>query len=83
MILLGALIALWGALVLGFAKPLHVRWKGMLADMRRAGVYNDLPGTKFLASAEGLVRMRIAGGLALAVGIGMIVAGLFSASAGP
>ncbi len=76
MILLGALIAVWGALVLVLARPLHVRWKGMLADMRRAGVRNDLPGTKFFASVEGLRSMRIAGGIALAIGLGMIVAGL-------
>jgi hypothetical protein len=75
-ILLGALVALWGALVFGFAKTLHVRWRGMLADMRRAGVRNDIPGTAFFASPEGLRRMRIAGALALAVGVGMIAAGL-------
>ncbi len=75
MILLGALVALWGALVAGFAKTLHVRWKGMLADMRRAGVQNDIPGTKFFASPEGLRRMRIAGGVVLAIGVAMMIAG--------
>jgi hypothetical protein len=75
-ILLGALIALWGALVLGFAKTLHVRWRGMLSDMRRAGVRNDIPGTSFFASAEGLRNMRIAGAVALAIGAAMVAAGL-------
>lgn len=75
MILLGALVALWGALVLGFAPMLHARWKGMLGDMRRSGVRNDLPGVAFFASTDGLRKMRIAGGLALAIGLGMIVAG--------
>jgi hypothetical protein len=81
-ILLGALIGLWGALVLALAKPLHVRWKGMLADMRRAGVQNDLPGTKFFASPEGLRWMRIVGGLALAAGVAMIAAGLLRGAVG-
>lgn len=76
MILLGGLVALWGALVLGFAPMLHRRWKGMLADMRRAGVQNDLWGTSFFASTDGLRKMRIAGGVALAVGLAMVVAGL-------
>ncbi len=76
MTLVGALIAVWGALVLGLAPMLHTRWKGMLAEMRRAGVQNDIPGTKFFASAEGLRTMRIGGGLALAIGVAMIVAGL-------
>ncbi len=75
MILLGALVAVWGGLVLGFAPMLHVRWKGMLADMRRAGVRNDIPGTAFFASAEGLRRMRIAGGVVLAIGVAMMIAG--------
>ncbi len=76
MIILGALIALWGALVLGFAKTLHVRWKGMVADIRRAGIDDHIPMTRWFASPEGLRGMRIAGGLALAVGLGMLVVGL-------
>ncbi len=76
MILLGALIALWGALVLGFAKPLHVRWKGMLAEIRRAGIDDKIALTRFFASTEGLRWMRIVGGAVLAVGIAMIVAGI-------
>ncbi len=76
MILLGALLAMWGGLVLGVARMLHVRWKGMLADMRRAGVRNDLPGTEFFASAKGLVWMRVVGGIVLAAGLAMIVVGV-------
>lgn len=76
MILLGGLIALWGALVLGFSKTLHVRWRGMIVEMRRHGVKNDIPMTNFFASPEGLLRMRIAGAVALLAGVGMIVAGL-------
>jgi hypothetical protein len=55
---------------------LHTRWKGMLSDMRRAGVKNDIPGTSFFASTDGLRKMRLAGGVALAIGIALIVAGL-------
>ncbi len=83
MILLGALVALWGALVFGFAPMLHTRWRSMLGEMRRAGVQNDLPGIKFFASTEGLRTMRIAGAVAVAVGVGMVVAGLLSGRAAP
>jgi len=82
MIILGALIAVWGGLVFGFARPLHASWKGMLADMRRAGVANTIPGTKFLASEDGLRTMRVAGGAALAIGLGLLVAGLVRAAFG-
>jgi hypothetical protein len=75
-ILLGALVAAWGALVLGFARMLHVRWKGMLAEIRRAGIDDAIPFTRFLASTEGLRWMRVAGGLALAAGAALVVAGL-------
>jgi hypothetical protein len=75
-IILGALIALWGALVLGFAKPLHVRWKGMIAEIRRAGIDDHIPMTRWFASPEGLRGMRIAGGVALAVGLALLVTGL-------
>jgi hypothetical protein len=82
MIILGALIAVWGGLVLGFAPRLHAGWKGMLSDMRRDGVQNTLPGTQFLASAAGLRKMRIAGKAALAIGLAMIVAGVVRGAAG-
>jgi hypothetical protein len=75
-ILLGALVALWGALVFGFAPMLHTRWKGMLAEMNRAGVKNDLPGIAFFASKDGLRKMRVAGVSALIVGLGMVALGL-------
>ncbi len=76
MILLGGLLALWGALVFGFAPMLHTRWKGMLSEMGRAGVKNDLPGIAFFASKDGLRKMRIGGGAALVVGLGMVAVGL-------
>lgn len=76
MIILGALLALWGVLVLLFAKMLHVRWKGMLVEIRRAGIDDSIPLTRWFASPEGLRGMRIAGGVALAVGLGMLVTGL-------
>ena len=82
MIILGALLGLWGAVVLGFAGMLHERWKGMLADMRRAGVRNTIPGTAFFASDAGLRRMRIAGGAVLAVGLALVVAGLVRSGGG-
>ncbi|HEX9401437.1 MAG TPA: hypothetical protein VF912_15110 [Anaeromyxobacter sp.] len=82
MILLGALVAVWGAVVLGFAGRLHASWKGMLADMQRAGVRNTIPGTRFFASDAGLRRMRIAGGAALAVGLAFVVAGLVRGAGG-
>jgi hypothetical protein len=77
MTIIGALVAVWGAVVLGLAPTLHASWKGMLADMRRDGVRNTIPGTKFFASAEGLRAMRIAGGAAVAIGVAMVVAGMF------
>lgn len=76
MILLGALVAVWGALVLGFAKTMHVRWKGMLAQMRRDGFTNMIPLTNYFASAEGLKGMRVAGAVALVLGLALVVAGL-------
>jgi hypothetical protein len=83
MIILGALIAVWGGIVLGFANRLHTSWKGMLAQMRRDGVTNTIPGTKFLASEDGLRWMRIAGAVALAVGLGMIALGIVHNAGGP
>jgi hypothetical protein len=76
MIVLGALVGVWGGVVLGFSRPLHASWKSMLAQMRRDGVVNDIPGTQFLASDSGLRAMRIAGGAALAVGVALVAAGL-------
>jgi hypothetical protein len=74
--LLGALVAVWGALVLGLAKPLHVRWKGMLSEIRRAGIEDSIPLTRFFASESGLRWLRVIGGAALAVGLAMVAAGL-------
>ena len=76
MILLGALVAVWGALVLGFAKTMHVRWKGMLAQMRRDAFTNMIPLTSWFASPEGLRGMRLGGAVALAIGIALVVAGI-------
>ena len=76
MILLGALVAVWGALVLGLAKTMHVRWKGMLAQMRRDGFTNMIPLTTYFASPEGLRGMRVGGAVALAIGLALVVAGL-------
>jgi hypothetical protein len=78
--ILGGLVALWGALVLAFARPLHVRWKGMLAEIRRAGIDDTIPLTRFFASEGGLRWMRIVGGAALAVGVAMVGAGLLGAT---
>jgi hypothetical protein len=75
-ILLGALVAAWGALVLGLAPVLHVRWKGMLGEIRQAGIDDTIPLTRWFASPGGLRGMRIAGGVALAAGLGMVLAGL-------
>jgi hypothetical protein len=74
-ILLGALLGVWGALVLALAKPMHVRWKGMLADMRRSGVTDTIPLTRWFASEGGLRGLRIAGGVVLAIGLAMVAAG--------
>jgi hypothetical protein len=82
MIVLGLLLGVWGAAVLGFGPPLHRSWKGMLQKMRRDGVVNDIPGTEFLASERGLRSMQIAGGAALAAGIGLILAGLVQRATG-
>ena len=76
MSLLGALVAIWGALVLALARPLHVRWKGMLAEIRQSGIDDTIPLTRFFASESGLRTLRIVGGVVLAIGIAMVVAGL-------
>ena len=83
MILLGALIAVWGALVLGFARPLHSGWKELLRGMRRAGVRDSVFGTEWMASEAGLRGMRLAGGLALAAGLALLAAGGVRALLGP
>jgi hypothetical protein len=74
-IVLGGLLALWGALVLWFARPLHEGWRDMLRSMRGAGVRNDLPGTAFMASERGYLWMRRAGTAALLVGLAVSAVG--------
>jgi hypothetical protein len=74
-IILGALLAVWGAIVLAFARPLHSGWKEMLRGMRRAGVRDSVWGTEWIASAAGLRGMRIAGGVVLAAGLALLAAG--------
>jgi hypothetical protein len=74
-IVLGALVALWGALVLGLARPLHSGWKDMHRKLRGAGYDESLFGTRWLASDAGLRGMRRAGLVALAAGLALVVAG--------
>jgi hypothetical protein len=74
--ILGGLLAVWGAVVLAIAPMLHRNWKGMLAGMRRSGIQDTIWGTEFFASTQGLRRMRIAGALALVVGLVLVAIGV-------
>lgn len=76
MMVSGLLIAAWGVAVLGLARPLHLRWREMLEQMRRDGVEGGIPGTRFFASAEGLRKMRRVGAVAAAIGVALALAGL-------
>ena len=69
MIVVGALLAAWGAIVLHFARPLHTGWRDMLRSVRGAGVQNTTPGTELMASERGLVWTRRAGAAVLVVGL--------------
>ncbi len=80
MIVLGGLLAVWGGLVLYFARPLHEGWRGMLRSMRGAGVKNTIPFTEFMASERGLVLMRRAGGIVLVVGLVLSAVGAIRAA---
>jgi hypothetical protein len=55
---------------------MHVRWKGMLAQMRRDGFTNMIPLTGYFGSPEGLRGMRVGGALALAIGLALVLAGV-------
>jgi hypothetical protein len=74
-IVLGALLAVWGIVVLLGARPLHDNWREMNASMRRAGVPGTVWFTGWIASPAGLRHLRIAGGAALAVGLALLAAG--------
>jgi hypothetical protein len=76
MAIAGLLVAVWGLAVLGLARPLHDRWREMLEQMRRDGVENTIPGTRFFASPEGLRTMRRVGAVSAALGVALTVAGL-------
>jgi hypothetical protein len=73
--ILGAMLVVWGAIVLYFAEPLHTHWKQMNRSLRRDGYGTPFFGTEWLASGSGLRWMRRAGGGALAVGAALLVAG--------
>jgi hypothetical protein len=68
-IILGGLLAVWGALVLFFARPLHAGWRDMLRGMRASGVRNTIPLTEWMASDRGLAGMRRAGAVVLVAGL--------------
>ncbi len=75
MIVVGGLLALWGALVLYFAPRLHQGWRDLLRGMRASGVQNTIPLTEWMASERGLVGMRRAGSVALVAGLALSAAG--------
>ena len=75
MILLGGLLAVWGALVLFFAPRLHTGWRDMTRSMRASGVKNTIPLTDFMASERGFLWMRRAGLVVLVVGLVMSAIG--------
>jgi hypothetical protein len=81
-ILLGALLAVWGALVLHFAPRLHAGWRDMLRGMRASGVKNTIPFTDWMASDRGLVGMRRAGVAVLVAGLAMSAYGAIRVALG-
>ena len=82
MIILGGLLAVWGALVLYFAPRLHAGWRDMLRGMRTSGVKNTIPLTEWMASDRGLVGMRRAGAVVLVAGLVLSAAGAIRAALG-
>lgn len=83
MIILGALLAMWGGLVLALARPLHSGWKDMHRRLGRAGYDESLFGARWLASEAGLRGMRGTGAVALAAGLALLLAGGARALLGP
>jgi hypothetical protein len=72
-ILAGALLAAWGALVMWFAKPLHAGWRETLRSV--GGAKDAAPGSGLLAPARGVVWIRRAGLAGLVVGLAVSAAG--------
>ena len=68
MIVIGGLLAAWGAIVLWFARPVHGGRRALLRSMR-AGAGRALPGAEPAETARGLVWMRRAGFAGLVAGL--------------
>ena len=75
MIVIGALLAAWGAVVLWFARPLHTGWRDLLRSVRGAGVRNAIPGSALVAPERGEVWMRRAGTAGLVLGLALSALG--------
>jgi hypothetical protein len=72
---LGGILAACGLAMLLVAKPLHDNWREMNRETRAAGL-GSVWGAEWLASDAGLRTVRRVGGVLLAVGLGMVAAGL-------
>ncbi len=75
MIIVGGLLAAWGAIVLWFARPLHAGWRETLRSMRPAGPQDAAPGTHLATFSRGIVWMRRAGLAGLVAGLVLSAAG--------
>jgi hypothetical protein len=74
-ILLGTLLAVSGALVLHFSRPLHEGWRDMLRGMRASGIQNTIPLTEWMASTRGFLWLRRIGAAVLVAGLVMSAVG--------
>ncbi len=76
MLILGALLAVWGGVILALARPLHANWGQMIWRLRGAGFRKAPFGTRFIASPRGLHTMYGLGAGGLVAGAILIVLGL-------
>jgi hypothetical protein len=71
---IGAIFAACGLALLLVARPLHDNWRQMNRETRGAGL-GTVWGAGWMGSAAGLRGVRLAGGVLLAVGLLLLVAG--------
>jgi hypothetical protein len=68
-IVVGSVLAAWGAIVLWFARPVDAGWRGLLDSLRPGAGQEARPGTPIAAFTRGMVWMRRAGLAGLVVGL--------------
>ena len=76
MIVAGLMLLVWGALLLGMARPLHDNWRSMVGRLRAAGYSRPPFGTRFVASERGLRTIQVVGACGAAVGALLVGVGL-------